>query len=106
LRLAVALPLAALAITLSFVVSPIWLLMLPATAVLAVQGNRRTADSRKLIADAMTSGRIASSSVGRFQSWANNLGDVISRVIRMREEEAEREEKFPVEPFRAEERAQ
>ena len=83
--------------------------MLPATVVLAVQGNVRTADSRKLIADAMTSGRVASSSVARFKAWADNLDDVISSVIRMRDEEAERaerEENFRLEPPRAEERAQ
>jgi hypothetical protein len=106
LRLAVALPLAALAIALTSVASPIWLLMLPATVVLAVQGNKRAADSRGLIADALSSGRIESSSVGRFQRWANDLDKVIDRAIKAREEETEQDEKYRLELPRAEERAQ
>lgn len=108
LRLAVALPLAALAIALAFVASPLWLFMLPATAVLAIQGNKRASDSRKLIADAMTSGRIESSSVGRFQQWASDINEVIDRAIRFREHEAgreEREQKFQMELPRTDERA-
>jgi hypothetical protein len=40
-------------------------------------------DSRKSIADAMTSGRVTSSSVGRFQHWVDDILKVIDRSERL-----------------------
>jgi hypothetical protein len=93
-RLAAALPLTAITILLALAASPVWLLALPGAAVLARQGARRASDSRRIIADAMTSGRIESSSIGRFERWVNDIDKVASRAIEVLDEEAERQEQL------------
>jgi hypothetical protein len=79
LRLAVIPPLLALTTLLATKGSPWCLIALPAIFALLSQGLRRVAESRKLIIDAFSMGRITSPSVKRFSDWVGSLPDRISR---------------------------
>lgn len=73
LRLAVIPPLLALTALLTISGSLWWLSTLPAIAVLFVQGVRKEVDARKGIADALSYGRIPSSSAAKFDQWVEKL---------------------------------
>lgn len=84
LRLAVVPPLTALIILLAILHSVVWLVGLVAVALLLIQGIRREEDSRKIIADAITFGRIESPSIKRFEAWADSLPDRYERDMQAR----------------------
>jgi hypothetical protein len=68
LRLAVVPPLLAIMLLLANEDSLWWLLGLPAIGLLAVQGARRQADSRKVIQDAIDHGTIESAALNKFDA--------------------------------------
>jgi hypothetical protein len=73
LRVSVALPLIALAGLLVVTESAAYGLVVPLVLLLARQGVRRQLEGRKVIADAITVGRIDSPSLVRFAAWKDDL---------------------------------
>jgi len=81
LRLAVVPPMISLIILLAVSNSPLWILSIPLVVLLLVQGMRREADSRKIIADAIAFGRIDSPSLKKFATWVtNSLPELLERA--------------------------
>jgi hypothetical protein len=81
LRLAIVPPLCALLILLAILQSWFWLLGLPAVLLLFIQGFRREADSRKVIADAIDRDLVTSSALSKFASWVDAVPDRIERTL-------------------------
>lgn len=73
-RLAVTPPLLCLIVLLAVKDSWLWLLALAAVLLLFVQGIKRDADSRRLIADAMSVEKVPSPSLKGFATWVNGDG--------------------------------
>lgn len=71
LRLAVAVPLCALAVLLTIVSSPWWIASLVGVTVLVVQGDTRRLQSRQVIIDAIQQGRIESPALARLTDWVD-----------------------------------
>jgi hypothetical protein len=72
LRLAIVPPLVALLVLLVIESRPAWLFATPLIMALFWEGVKRQADSKKLIADAITDGRFSAPSVRRFKEWATS----------------------------------
>jgi hypothetical protein len=73
LRLAVALPLAALTVLLGVLNSLWWLAAIVGVAALLVQGDTRRQESRQLIINAMEQGKIESPGLARLRSQINEI---------------------------------